>query len=360
MSRNSDGLSRYREMRDFTKTPEPSGDESNRKKAPSGKDAGTTAVRTRRTTKSTKKSSPLRFVIQKHWARRLHYDFRLEIDGTMKSWAVPKGPSFDPKAKRMAVHVEDHPIAYNDFEGTIPAGQYGAGKVIIWDRGHWQADGDPTEAYQAGKLKFELSGTKLRGRWTLVRMGGQKNESQDAWLLIKEKDDHARPESEYDVTEALPDSVVSTKSRGSKAADTGAQNKAEASKEENSIAATDMPDTMPPQLATRVSATPRSGDWSYELKYDGYRIMTRVSGGRPQFITRNGLDWTSRMPGLARAFKARKLPDGWYDGEIVVLDEHGKPDFQALQNAFESEARRPAPAAAPRQRQRRHRSLWAG
>src|SRR5690606_15646004 len=163
MSGNKHALSRYREMRDFAKTPEPSGEDTDRKKDAASKSARRQTV----ARKSAKKSAALRFVIQKHWARRLHYDFRLEIDGTMKSWAVPKGPSFDPKAKRMAVHVEDHPIAYNDFEGTIPAGQYGAGKVIIWDRGYWQADGDPAEAYQAGKLKFELSGVKLRGRWTL-------------------------------------------------------------------------------------------------------------------------------------------------------------------------------------------------
>src|SRR5690606_22990312 len=184
MPRSSDTLQPYRAKRNFGRTTEPSG------VAARGKPAG-----------------ELSYVVQRHQARRLHYDFRLEIDGTMKSWAVPKGPSLDPSVKRMAVHVEDHPIAYNDFEGTIPKGQYGAGKVIIWDRGSWQADGDIAAAYRAGKLKFDLSGVKPQGRWALVRTHGKAQDSQDAWLLIKEKDRHARPQEEYDVTEALPYSV---------------------------------------------------------------------------------------------------------------------------------------------------------
>ena len=149
----------------------------------------------------------LSFVIQKHAARRLHYDFRLELDGTLKSWAVPKGPSLDPADKRMAVHVEDHPLAYATFEGVIPPGQYGAGTVIVWDRGVWIPDGDPREGYRQGKLKFELHGEKLQGRWTLVRMRGRGNERQEPWLLIKERDETARSAAEYDITEALPDSV---------------------------------------------------------------------------------------------------------------------------------------------------------
>src|SRR5690606_22434821 len=305
---------------------------------------------------------------QKHWASRLHYDFRLEIDGTMKSWAVPKGPSLDPSVKRMAVHVEDHPIAYNDFEGTIPKGQYGAGKVIIWDRGSWHAEGDIAAAYRAGKLKFDLSGVKLQGRWALVRMHGKAQESQDAWLLIKEKDRYARPQEEYDVTEALPDGVSTqtggkaplpsgkTSSQTRKTSSTTrktpppnqetsqptAKTSQPTAKTSRSTRKATLPDSMAPQLATRVSTAPRSGEWIYELKYDGYRILTRVSNGRPQFFTRNGLDWTDRMPNLGRAFRSRQLPDGWYDGEIVVLDAEGKPDFQALQNAFESGSRAPA------------------
>lgn len=148
------------------------------------------------------------FVIQKHWASRLHYDFRLELDGSMKSWAIPKGPSLDPSDKRMAVQVEDHPIAYNAFEGEIPPKQYGAGQVIIWDRGIWVPLGDPGQAYKRGNLKFELHGHKLHGRWALIRMKS-KGEKKEAWLLIKEKDGHARPAQEYSVVDAMPDSVAS-------------------------------------------------------------------------------------------------------------------------------------------------------
>ncbi|NYT23158.1 DNA ligase D [Alcaligenaceae bacterium] len=310
-----DALRRYREKRDFTRTPEPAGD------GPHGTPAhGKTGTRTGKQEDDAAKAAlgqadgpaptaaaPLRFVIQKHWARRLHYDLRLEIGGTMKSWAVPKGPSLDPTIKRMAVQVEDHPIAYNDFEGTIPGGQYGAGKVIIWDRGHWKAEGDPAEAYRAGKLKFELAGRKLQGRWTLVRMGGGDGE-KNGWLLIKEKD-----------------GAATARRRTMKAAA--------------------MPETLSPQLATRVSAPPATGDWIYELKYDGYRILTRMSGGRARFHTRRGHDWTNLLPALARAFESRPLPDGWYDGEIVVLDSRGRPDFQALQNAFEREGGQPPSTA---------------
>ena len=149
----------------------------------------------------------LTFVVQKHAASRLHYDFRLELDGTLKSWAVPKGPSLDPADKRMAVHVEDHPLDYATFEGVIPKGQYGAGTVIVWDRGEWIPTGDPRDGYRQGKLKFELQGEKLNGRWTLVRMRGRGNERQEPWLLIKERDETARPSAEFDITEELPDSV---------------------------------------------------------------------------------------------------------------------------------------------------------
>src|SRR4051812_24491808 len=150
----------------------------------------------------------LSFVVQKHAATRLHYDFRLELDGTLKSWAIPKGPSLDPKVRRMAVHVEDHPLSYGGFEGVIPKGQYGAGTVIVWDRGTWMPVEDPREGYRKGKLKFELHGDKLHGRWTLVRMHGREGERQEPWLLIKENDEEARPASEYDIVEDLPDSVL--------------------------------------------------------------------------------------------------------------------------------------------------------
>src|SRR5690606_15905025 len=252
-------------------------------------------------------SSAPRFVIQTHWASRLHYDFRLEIDGTMKSWAVPKGPSLDPAVKRMSVHVEDHPIAYNDFEGTIPKGQYGAGKVIIWDRGTWTTDEDPLGAYRAGKLKVDLDGEKLRGRWALVRMRSRTDDKDDAWLLIKEKDGNTRSQDEYDVTEALPHSVT---------ADALETRHSGADAERRAVKArgkrkTPMPDVVEPQLATRVSAAPRGDEWLYELKYDGYRILARVEGKRIQLFTRRGHDWTDRLSTLARRMQSQSLPDGW-------------------------------------------------
>src|SRR6185437_11971130 len=181
-----DLLNAYRSKRDFSVTPEP----------------GATHKR------SDKNKSALSFVVQKHWASRLHYDFRLELGGTMKSWAVPKGPSFDPHDKRMAVHVEDHPISYNRFEGQIPAGQYGAGKVIIWDKGVWMPLEDPEKGYRDGKLKFELHGHKLKGCWALVRMKNKEEKKQEPWLLIKEKDEYVRPASEYSVVDEMPDSVA--------------------------------------------------------------------------------------------------------------------------------------------------------
>ncbi len=276
------------------------------------------------------------FVIQKHWATRLHYDFRLELDGTMKSWAVPKGPSLDPHDKRMAVHVEDHPISYNTFEGEIPPKQYGAGKVIIWDKGYWVPVGDPHHGYRDGNLKLELHGHKLRGKWALIRMKN-KGEKQEAWLLIKEKDAMARPASEYSIVDAMPDSVAKL-----------AAPKAEA--ETNKKAAVPsikrgmpdgavkaaLPDMLKPQLATLVDAAPGDADnWLYEIKFDGYRMLARIDGKDVRLITRNGNDWSDKLSALVAALKQLKLPPGWYDGEIVVLNDKGIPSFQALQNAFD-------------------------
>jgi bifunctional non-homologous end joining protein LigD len=180
-------LSRYNAKRDFEVTPEPSGVAK-----PRGR-----------------KTRALSFVVQKHWATRLHYDFRLELDGVLLSWAVPKGPSFDPAAKHMAIHVEDHPVSYGGFEGTIPKGQYGGGTVIVWDRGTWEPVGDPREGLREGKLVFALHGQKLAGLWQLIRISKPGQKKQDAWLLLKRRGDAwVRPAAEYDVTTALPDSVV--------------------------------------------------------------------------------------------------------------------------------------------------------
>ncbi|SDO10722.1 DNA ligase D [Pseudomonas sp. BS3759] len=300
------------------------------------------------------KSQPgaLGFVIQKHDARNLHYDFRLELDGTLKSWAVPKGPSLDPTQKRLAVHVEDHPLDYAGFEGSIPQGQYGGGDVIVWDRGVWQPHGDPQKTYAAGKLKFTLVGEKLSGDWALVRTRLKGSGSKEQWLLIKEKDDIARPAAEYDITQEQPQSVISgahvgeERSTPKKSTASAANGKAKASTSKSKAptpaakptrrkAKSAFPDTLSPQLATLVEAPP-AGDWLYEIKFDGYRMLTRIEGDEVRLFTRNGHDWTERLPELVKALKGMELRDSWFDGEVVVLDEQGLPDFQGLQNAFDA------------------------
>jgi len=305
-------------------------------------------------------SEALTFVIQKHWATRLHYDFRLELDGTMKSWAVPKGPSYDPRDKRMAVHVEDHPISYADFEGTIPAKQYGAGKVIIWDKGTWTPLEDPRAGFAKGSIKFEIHGHKMHGRWALVRMKG-RGEKQEAWLLIKEKDEYARPAQEFSLIDEMPDSVKAlpmpapaerkvealreeeqagqkAPARKRVAAKTATTAKAAARKAASSVLdKVALPVKFSPELATLVDAPPPDPEnWVFEVKFDGYRMLARIEGGDVRLITRNANDWTERLPLLKRELERMGLPDGWYDGEIVVHDESGKPDFGRLQLAFDA------------------------
>ncbi|WOB07658.1 DNA ligase D [Piscinibacter gummiphilus] len=278
----------------------------------------------------------LSFVIQKHAARRLHYDFRLELEGTLKSWAVPKGPSLDPHDKRMAVQVEDHPLSYGGFEGTIPEGHYGAGSVIVWDRGTWVPLGDPHKGYREGKLKFELRGEKLHGGFTLVRMKSRENERQVPWLLIKEHDDEARAASEFDVIEALPDSVLAGTKKRSVAAKAPAKSPAKARGAKRKAKA-ELPLSLTPQLATLVDDIPPGDDWLYEIKFDGYRIVTRIEGDDVRCFTRNGHDWSHRLPTLVKAIRALGIGWGWLDGEIVVAGPKGTPDFQLLQNAFDSQ-----------------------
>ena len=312
----------------------------------------------------------LTFVIQKHWASRLHYDFRLELDGTMKSWAVPKGPSYDTHDKRMAVEVEDHPISYADFEGTIPAKQYGAGKVIIWDKGTWEPLEDPQQGFAKGSIKFALHGHKMHGRWTLVRMKG-RGEKQAPWLLIKEKDDYARPAAEFSLVDEMPDSVKqlpmpkraaakvealrkdakaapAAKKTAAKttAAKTTAAKPAPAKKSaakkppttEALPAKVPLPAKFAPELATLVDAPPPDPEnWLFEVKFDGYRMLARIEAGEVRLITRNANDWTDKLAPLQRELERMALPDGWYDGEIVVHDASGKPDFGLLQGAFDGE-----------------------
>jgi len=319
----ADGLQKYWAKRNFAITAEPKGG-------------------------LTQSGTALTFVIQKHAASRLHYDFRLELDGTLKSWAVPKGPSLDPADKRMAVHVEDHPLDYATFEGVIPKGQYGAGTVIVWDRGVWIPADDPHEGYRQGKLKFELKGEKLNGRWNLVRMRG-RGEKQEPWLLIKERDGTARAAAEYDVTEALPDSVnaARTEAAGGDARPVNKALKAEsnpivasASSFSEGLPAGARPAKLPlslsPQLATLTESVPKNGEWIYEIKFDGYRVVTRVDGNDVRLFTRNGHDWTSKLKHLAQAVAELGLPGGWLDGEIVIPAGDGRTNFQSLQNAFDT------------------------
>ena len=313
----SDALSTYRAKRNFKLTPEPA-------------EGGTSAP------------DRLTFVVQKHWASRLHYDFRLELDGAMKSWAVPKGPSFDPKEKRMAVQVEDHPIAYASFEGTIPEKQYGAGTVMVWDSGFWTPVGDPHEGYRKGDLEFDLHGHKLHGRWVLVRMKG-KGEKQAPWLLIKERDAHVRPAAEFSVVDEMPDSVkaLGVPNVAVPATASRSQTKPTTMSQRPGLPAAAkpaaLPDKLAPQLAVLADSPPRDASaWVYEIKFDGYRMLARIDGDDIRLVTRNGNDWTSKLGALKRSLAEAKLPPGWYDGEIVVPNARGVPDFGALQNSFDS------------------------
>ena len=305
-------LQEYARKRDFNATPEPSGKRSRGKRG-----------------------HALQFCIQKHDASHLHYDFRLELDGTLKSWALPKGPSLDPKVRRLAVHVEDHPLDYADFEGHIPEGHYGAGDVIVWDRGIWEPEGDAQEAYAKGKLRFRLQGEKLSGVWNLfrTRLDGKKEQ----WMLVKSHDDQARSEADYSIVEAQPDSVLSDRTLVPRKA---AAKKAAASRASRKRTGkgpkVPLPAQLQPQLATLVD-TPPSGDWRYEVKFDGYRILARIDGKDIRLFTRNGHDWSSKMPRQVAALRELGIDSAWLDGEMVVADENGAADFQALQNAFDTE-----------------------
>ncbi|QHG65119.1 DNA ligase D [Pseudomonas putida] len=305
-------LAEYERKRDFNATPEPSGTRSRGKHV-----------------------HALQFCIQKHDASHLHYDFRLELDGTLKSWAIPKGPSLDPKVRRLAVHVEDHPLDYADFEGHIPEGHYGAGDVIVWDRGVWEPEGDARQAYAKGKLRFRLQGEKLNGVWNLFRthLAGKKEQ----WMLVKSHDEQARSEDEYSIVEAQPDSVLSDRTllprRTAKAKASPTRTNR---KRAGSAVKAALPEQLQPQLATLVDSPP-DGDWRYEVKFDGYRMLARIEGDDIRLYTRNGHDWSDRMPGQVAALRALGVDSAWLDGEMVVNDEHGKADFQALQNAFDTD-----------------------
>ena len=293
-------LGTYRRKRDFSRTAEPEGKSG---RSPEGRGRDTTAGGL--------------FCIQKHAASRLHYDLRLELDGVLVSWAVPKGPSYDPGTKRLAMHVEDHPVEYGDFEGTIPKGEYGGGTVMLWDTGTWEPlEGDPREGLEKGELKFRVEGERLRGGWVLIHTGGRRDRPENEWLLIKERDDEAR-RGESDPW-GPDDRSVST---GRTMEEIAAGAKARGT----------LPSTVPLSLATLVEEPPEGDEWVHEIKYDGYRIAARVDGGDVRLFSRNGLDWTSRFGEVAATLKALPTGGTWLDGEMVVFDERGVSDFGRLQ-----------------------------
>ncbi|WP_064681169.1 DNA ligase D [Rhizobium bangladeshense] len=298
------------------------------------------------------RSSGNSFVIQKHDATRLHYDFRLEMDGVLKSWAVTKGPSLNPEDKRLAVHVEDHPLSYGDFEGIIPKGQYGGGTVIVWDRGTWTPLGDAHKAYRKGHMEFELDGEKLKGRWHLVRMRGRPGEKRENWLLIKGDDAEARhdgdileerPESaktgrQLEEVAENPDATWNSKSGNGKAV--AAKKPAQEAKPSVSregkwpkgARKSPMPDFIEPALA-KLKPKPPAGDrWIHEIKFDGYRLQVRIEDGKVLMLTRSGLDWTAKFgKDVLDAFAALPVQSAVIDGEIVVEGDSGASDFSALQ-----------------------------
>ncbi|MBA2254214.1 MAG: hypothetical protein H0W07_03745, partial [Chloroflexi bacterium] len=309
-------LETYHRKRDFKRTPEPAGGEPGR--PPKG---------------------PRRFVVQRHRATRLHFDFRLEIDGVLMSWAVPKGPSLDPSQKRMAVHVEDHPLEYFDFEGTIPKGSYGAGDVIVWDWGTWDPEetDDPGRAVSKGELKFELHGEKLRGRFTLVRTGGRPgwDGDKEQWLLIHKRDDAA--DAAWDVDEH-PRSVKSGRtndevlSGGAAVWDSSAP-AGEAAIDLAGAVDAPMPEFIEPMTATLADRPFSDPDWMFELKLDGYRVQAVVANGRVQLWTRRKQDGARYFPDLAGAKPTWIDADtAIVDGEVVALNADGEPDFSLLQD----------------------------
>ncbi|TYC51173.1 DNA ligase D [Rhodobacterales bacterium] len=284
-----------------------------------------------------KNSGPLLFVVQKHDATRLHFDFRLEWEGVLLSWAVTKGPSADPSTKRLAVRTEDHPLDYGDFEGTIPKDQYGGGTVMLWDHGSWDPVGDVGKGLKEGKLKFTLTGERMKGHWTLVRMGRKEGEKRENWLLIKEKDAFQEP-AEDGLIRRYTKSIKSFRSMTEIAADKPGRKQDKAlqnKRRERARHDLKRPRFSEPQLAKRVDDVPEGDDWLHETKFDGYRCLAALGKGGVRLYTRSGKDWTERYEGLPEAFEALDCRSALIDGEVVA-DGKGKGSaFSALQQAMD-------------------------
>ena len=301
-------LDTYKAKRRFDETPEPSGG-----KATSGGNL---------------------YAIQKHDATRLHYDLRLELDGVLKSWAITRGPSLDPAQKRLAVRTEDHPIDYGDFEGTIPGGNYGAGTVLLWDKGTWEPIKEPRQGMKDGRLEFVIHGERLKGRWALIRMHPRDGEKHENWLMIKGDDEEA--DREKDITEAAQESVLSGRTQKKIAADPAPIAKPEKATTRKARSSP-LPDFIKPALATLVDDVPDGDDWLYEIKFDGYRALAAASGDDVRIYTRNALDWTAKYPRIVKAIASMDLDGALLDGEIVVVDDQGRSDFGSLQRALKGE-----------------------
>jgi bifunctional non-homologous end joining protein LigD len=312
----ADNLAEYRRKRDFARTAEPAG-KVKRKKGKS-------------------------FVVQKHDATRLHYDFRLELDGVLKSWAVTRGPSLNPSEKRLAVHVEDHPLEYGGFEGTIPKGEYGGGTVMLWDRGEWEPLHDPAAGLEEGMLHFNLHGERLKGGWALVRMPPRGREKRENWLLIKERDefaDDSDPLLAENTTSVASGRTMEEIAHGDSAvwhSNREARGSEEASARTRRTKAKGLalPRFRPPQLATPVEDAPDGPDWLHEVKYDGYRTLVAANGSEVRCYTRTGQDWTDKFRTIADAFRAMDLAGALVDGELVAFAPDGRTDFSTLQKTL--------------------------
>ena len=305
-------LNEYRRKRNFKNTPEPSGGGSRRKS--------------------------LIFVVQLHHASHRHYDFRLEWDGVLLSWAVPKGPSFDPSVKRLAMEVEDHPISYAAFEGDIPKGNYGAGHVDVFDHGTWEPEGDAREGLAKGDLKFTMHGDILRGSWVLVRTRRQGTRNQ--WLLIKHADGYSGPREADDFLDKKKDQPLPPAKRANVWPKEKSKKKTK-SDETAGVRETITGEAFAPELCRTQTTAPAGDDWLHEVKWDGYRMLATVAKGKTRLWSRNGIEWTHKLPELAKAISSLKLKSAQLDGEMIVLRE-GRDDFNALQGRLSAENKDPA------------------